>query len=192
VPDFTVSAAYSFLFLFLIWKLKFFELPGINKKLVAAAFLFKILLGITNYLIWQHIIGHGDSLKYFSDSKLIYSTLFANPSHFFQLTFGYSPQGFPEHLLYISEQLNYSWKNVEYTMVRLNTLFNLFSLGSAWGNIIILAFISFVALTALYKTIIRFATSPVNQHVLFAVFFFIPSIVFWLSGILKEGPTFIY
>ncbi len=158
MPDVIISAAYTIFFLILIWKLKDFQLPGINKKFIALAFFIRVIAGVTNYLIWQHIIGHGDSLKYFSDSKIIYSKLFNKPLHFVELTFGYSPNGFPEHLHYISDQLNYSWKNIEYTMVRLNTLLNIFSFGNAWGNIVILTFISFMAATALYKTVVKFAT----------------------------------
>ncbi|MFN0275758.1 MAG: hypothetical protein ACKVPJ_08445 [Chitinophagales bacterium] len=183
-----VAILYLCLFLFIIFRKKSFAVDGISNKWFCAAFFYKILFGIGNYLIWLYVIGHGDSLNYFSDSKLIYETLPDNPSHFLQLTFGYkSNSNYPEEVRYVSDFLFYSWNTPEYTMVRINAILNIFTFGSVFGNIILLSFLYFFVHVLLLKTIAKLY--PEKTKILFLLFFFLPSLTFWCSGLLKEGPS---
>jgi hypothetical protein len=192
MPEFLITACWILLFLFFIYRFRFFEVDGINKKFSYAAFGFKLLLGFANYYIWLNIIGHGDSLRYVQDSDLVYHTLWSHPADYFQLLIGHSKEHVPEHLKYITENLSIEWHVSEYNMVRLLAVLNLFSFGSAWGNIAILSFFSFIASIALFKTLIRyFETDKTKKRILYILIFFIPSIVFWSSALLKEGPSLI-
>lgn len=192
MPEFLITACWIFLFLFFIYRFRFFEVEGINKKFSYAAFGFKLLLGFANYYIWLNIIGHGDSLRYVHDSDLVYQTLWSHPADYFQLLIGHSKEHVPEHLKYITENLSIEWHVSEYNMVRLLAILNLFSFGSAWGNIAILSFFSFVASIALFKTLIKyFETGHRKKRILYLLIFFVPSIVFWSSALLKEGPSLI-
>lgn len=185
MPVWIAPLFYTLLSLLIISKAKFFQ-TGINKRWVLTAFIYKVLLGLANYYIWLHVIGRGDSINYIHDADMIYATLFENPSHFFQLTFGYGPTNvYPEHLRYISDPLKYSWDDVEYTMVRINSILHVFTFGNAWGNIAILCFVFFSAAIALFKFLA--AQFRNNTTWLFALIFFFPSIVIWSSGLLKEG-----
>lgn len=192
MSEFLITSFWIFLFLFCIYRNRFFEIDGIPKIYCFAAFGFKLLLGFANYYIWLNIIGHGDSLRYVHDSDLVYQTLWSHPADYFQLLIGHSKEHVPQHLKYITENLSIEWHVSEYNMVRLLSVLNLFSFGSAWGNIAIISFLSFAASTALIKTLIKyFHPDSSKKFLLFAIVFFIPSIVFWSSALLKEGPTLI-
>lgn len=182
-----VAIAYASIFLFLIYRKKYFSVKGIGNTWFSLAFIFKIFLGVGNYLIWLYIIGHGDSLNYFSDSKLIYNTLPEHPADFLQLTFGFRNAEYPEHLRYVSDHLFYSWNTPEYMMVRINAILNIFTFGSVYANIIILCFLYFFVHVLLLKTILKYYAG--NPKILFLLFFFLPSLTFWCSGLLKEGPA---
>jgi hypothetical protein len=182
-----VAIFYLCLFLFIIYRKKNFSAPGINNSWFCAAFIYKILFGIGNYLIWLYVIGHGDSLNYFSDSELIYNTLPERPLDYLQLTFGYRNAVYPEHLHSVSNFLFYSWNTPEYTMVRINAILNIFTFGSVLGNIIILCFLYFYVHVLLLKATIHFYAD--KTKLLFCIFFFLPSLTFWCSGLLKEGPS---
>lgn len=183
-----VTVFYTTLFLICIYRFKFFTIEGISKKFICLAFIFKVCLGIFNYCVWAFLIGHGDSLNYFSDAKFIYHTLPEQPLHYLQLTFGYRPTNYyPEHLKYVSDFMVYSWNNVEYTMVRINAILDVFTFASAFGNITLLNIVYFVALLALYKRLLTINSA--SKHILFVLFFFLPSVALWSGGLLKEGPV---
>lgn len=177
------------LFIFLIYKWKYFNITGITKQVLIAAFLFRIILGCSNFYIWQNVIGHGDSLRYFNDSKLVYATLTENPVDYLRLVFGYYKNGLPEDLQQYVSSGSIAASVPEYHMVRINALLNIFSFGGPYGNIILLSFIYFIGLIALMKTLVKLNLITTFSKIQQAIIFFLPSIVFWSSGLLKEGPT---
>lgn len=190
MPVWIIPSIYFLLLIWLMGRWKFFT--GLaNIRWMQVAFSAKVLAGFANYAIWEFVIGRGDSLNYIHDADLIYGTLFQHPSHFFQLTFGWGPDNvYPQHLLYISEPLKYSWNNVEYTMVRINAILHIFTLGNVWGNIVLLNFIYFLAACSLYRAILT--GHPQWKTGAFLLLFFLPSLTIWSSGVLKEGPALLF
>ena len=176
-------------FLFLIYKWKFFNIGGITKQVLIAAFLFRIILGCSNFYIWQNVIGHGDSLRYFNDSKLVYATLPEHPVDYLRLVFGYYKTSLPEDLHPYVASCTIAQSAPEYHMVRINALLNILSFGVAYGNIILLSFLYFTGLIVLIKTLLKFKMISAISKLHQLIIFFLPSIVFWSSGLLKEGPT---
>jgi len=176
-------------FLLCIYKWKFFNASGITKQVLIAAFLFRIILGSINYYIWQNVIGHGDSLRYFNDSKDIYNLLPEHPKDFLRLVFGYYKTALPEDLHQYVSETTIAQSVPEYHMVRINAILNIFSFGNPYGNIIILSFIYFMGLVALLKTFLKSNLVESYTGIQKYIILFLPSIVFWSSGLLKEGPT---
>ncbi len=182
-----VPLLYTLVFCLFIFRAKKWR-AGLDARWLTAAFIIKVAAGCINLAIWMLVIGRGDSLNYLHDADMIYSTLREHPLHYFQLTFGWGPDNvYPEHLRYISDPLKFSWNNVEYTMVRINAILYLFTFGNAWGNIVILCFLYFIASVWLLKNIARFY--PRHLSAAFIVLFFFPSLTLWSSGLLKEGPV---
>jgi len=126
------------------------------------------------------------------DSLVVYGSLAESPLHFLQLLTRSSLENVPEHLEVYRTGLFIEWHVAEYHMVRLFAILNVFSFGNAWGNIILLALLCFCAEMALYRTIIHhFDFSRNGRSIVFGVLFFLPSTLFWSSGLLKEGPVLI-
>ncbi len=176
-------------FLICIYKWQFFSVAGISKIVLIAAFLFRIILGCSNFYIWQNVIGHGDSLRYFNDSKLVYATLTEHPYDFLRLVFGYYTNGAPEGLQQYLTGGTVALSVPEYHMVRINTLLNIFSFGNPYGNIILLSFIYYIGLIVLLKTLVKAKLIQSFSNLQQAIILFLPSLVFWSNGLLKEGPT---
>lgn len=154
------------------------------------AFIYKVALGFANYYIWMQVIGHGDSLRYVHDSLVVYNSLFDDPRYYLQLLFRTSLEDVPAQLVPYQKALYIEWHVPEYNMVRLLAVLNLFTAGNPWGNIVLLAAGVFAAQCRLFSVINRhFSLDPGRQRLLFGVLFFLPSAVFWSSGLLKEGPV---
>ena len=127
-----------------------------------------------------------DIYKYFDDSAILFNSLKSHPIDFFKMISGIH-DGTPEIIKYY-DQMNF-WQNDKdsssHIIIRLNTLIRFFSLGYFNVHTVFLCFLSLIGLTAIYKTF-----SPLLQDKkseLTFVVFLIPSVLFWGSGVLKEG-----
>lgn len=191
MQEFLIPAVWATILLFIIYRFDFFKIQEINPAWPYAAFLFKLLLGFANYYIWLNIIGHGDSLRYFHDSQIVYQSLFDNPTYFFELITRSSLENVPEHLIPYQKELFIEWHVNEYHMVRLLAILNVFTFGNVWANIVLIAFGSYAATMGLFKSLNQFLVIDADKkNRIFLFLFFLPSIVFWTGGLLKEAPVF--
>ena len=71
------------------------------------------------------------------------------------------------------------------TVIRFNALVCLFSFGQYHVHTVFMCFLSFIGLAGIYKSFLPFLENKKKE--LFAVVFFLPSVLFWGSGVLKEG-----
>jgi hypothetical protein len=191
MQEFLIPALWATILLFFIYRFDFFKIQEINPAWPYAAFLFKLLLGFANYYIWLNIIGHGDSLRYFHDSQIVYQSLFDNPTYFFELITRSSLENIPAHLIPYQKELFIEWHVNEYHMVRLLAILNVFTFGNVWANIVLIAFGSYATAMGLFKSLNRFLVIDADKkNLVFLFLFFLPSIVFWTGGLLKEAPVF--
>ena len=191
MQEFLIPAVWATILLFFIYRFDFFKIQEINPAWPYAAFLFKLLLGFANYYIWLNIIGHGDSLRYFHDSQIVYQSLFDNPTYFFELITRSSLENIPAHLIPYQKELFIEWHVNEYHMVRLLAILNVFTFGNVWANIVLIAFGSYAATMGLFKSFKRFLVIDADKkNRIFLFLFFLPSIVFWTGGLLKDAPVF--
>ncbi len=189
-------AAYSSLFIFLIAKMKFFACEGISRKAIQGVFILKILFGILLSLIYTFYYtdrSTADIYKYFDDSKVLFDALFTKPVDYFQMLFGIGNDT-PYFDVYYN-QMNHWYReydsnlyNDSHTIIRFNAVVRLFSMSVYNVHTVFMCFLSLLGLTAIYKTFI-----PVMKEkslLLFGAVFLIPSVLFWGSGVLKEGLLF--
>lgn len=189
-------AAYASLFIFLIAKMKFFECEGISRRAIQGVFILKILFGILLYLVYTFYYtdrSTADIYKYFDDSKVMFDALFTKPQDYFQMLFGIGNDT-PYFDIYYN-QMNHWYReydsnlyNDSHTIIRFNTVVRLFSMGLYNVHTVFMCFLSLLGLTAIYRMFI-----PVMKDkslMLFAAVFLIPSVLFWGSGVLKEGLLF--
>jgi len=186
-----LAAGYAILFIFLIWKIRFFQTEFLSKKLIAFAFILKILAGTALWFVYTHMYSDrltADIFKYFDDGKVIYDRLFENPADYFKIVFGIADASiFPafEDLRHWSREFNQGLYNENRTLIRFNALVDLFSFGNYHVHTVFMCFLSTIGLMGIFKTFSVFLSNKTKE--LYAVVFLLPSVVFWGSGVLKEG-----
>lgn len=195
--EIALSAAWAFFFLFLISKLSFFRLEGIPIRWIQGVFVLKVLAGVTLWAIYTFYYPDrhtADIYKYFDDSKPMFDAIHSSPSDYFKMLFGYKNDG--EHFNRYYNQM-YNWfreydsgiYNDSHTLIRFNAALRLISFGYFNVHTVFMCFISLLGLVAIYKTFASILKE--NREWLFLVVFLMPSVLFWGSGVLKEGLIFL-
>jgi len=183
---------YFALFVWLIFKWSFFEIEGAHKKHFAFFFLLKVVAGISLTLIYTYYYtdqAKADIYRYFNDSKIISSVLFTNPLAWLKIMTGYGIDE-PEVFKYVLPTQYFSHPGNDIVtnntfIIRVNVLLNYLSFSNIYINTLFLNFISFIGLTALFKSLRSYFTE--FQQILYVPLFLLPSVLFWSSGLLKES-----
>ena len=186
-----LTLAYTAIFIFLITKIPFFKLEEIKIKWILLVFLLKIAFGIAMafiYTFYYPVRSDADIFKYFDDSGILYNMLFINPSYFFRMLFGINTNA-PELRPYFTEML--CWYNIDTlyndnrTLIRFNTILRFFSFGSYYVHVVFMCFISLTGLVALFKVFTKIILHKTKE--IFFTIFLLPSVLFWGSGVMKDG-----
>ena len=154
----------------------------------------KVFSGIVMTWVYTHYYTSrqtADTFKYFDDSKILFEALFTHPSHFFQMLTGFHADAdylFPYYDSMISWYNKVTPYNDNRTVIRLNALMRFFSNGYYQVHNVFFCFLSFAGLTALLKVFIQ--ELPARKKQLFVAVFLLPSVLFWGSGVLKDGFIF--
>ena len=176
--------------------MKFFSIDGLSRKAISAIFILKIITGVALYLIYTYYYTDrksADIFKYFDDGKIIFNTLFVNPIHYLQLIFGINTDA--EHLKQYLNITDFWYKprdtqvyNDNRTIIRFNAIAMLVSFGYYHVHSVFMNFISLIGLIAIFKTFRPYLADKRKE--LIAAVFLMPSVLFWGSGVLKEGLLF--
>ena len=184
-------AGYTALFIFLINRLKFFRLANIPASWVKILFVLKVVAGCLLGIVYTYYYTDrttADTFKFFDDSKILFQALFNSPKEFFGIFFDFHSD--TKECFDICSQMT-AWNNQDVlfndnkTLVRLNVLFQFFSLGNYYVHVVFLNFFSFTGLIALFKLFQQFSNH--KSRILFLLMMFLPSVIFWGSGLLKDG-----
>jgi hypothetical protein len=193
VLEIFLIVVYTALLSYLIYRWRLFSLMGINKKLIVLAFVIKVISGCALGLLYTHHYTDrlkADTFKFFDDSGVMMDALAANPVHFFELFTGTGlddPQLEPYFY-----QMN-TWMTEDFyitsnrMMIRINTLFRFLTPPGEYYylHVIMLNFLSLMGLIFLCKTF--FKKLEHNHKLFFALVILFPSLLFWGSGLLKDG-----
>jgi len=163
----------------------FFKHCKISFRLLVFIFLLKVGAGILYGTIHQKYYEGGDTHLYVKSGALIQSHIYEDVALFVRLCFG--PNNVkPSPELKPHVQATYIWTDTSaYTLARLNALIAFFGKGNYALHIIFWQLFSLIGLVALYKSFIYFYANE-KRKLLLAIFF-LPSIIFWHSGIHKEA-----
>ena len=176
-----------------VYRWNFFNLQGLSRKFIVSAFVTKIIAGCILTLIYTYyyeIRLEADTFKYFDDSYHLHRAAFVNPKIYFRMLLGIDDG--KDLMPYLDSMNNWfpaertTFYNDNRTVIRINALIRWFSFGSYYVHLLIFNFLAFYGLTFIYKAFHRYF--PGKKTWLGLILFFTPSIVFWSSGILKEGP----
>lgn len=156
-----------------------------TKRYFIPALTVKIIGAIAVGLIYQFYYGGGDTFNYFNNSKQIWEAFKESPTLAMSLIFA-GNQYTSDNFQYAS--LMYFFHDTSsYFVVRVAGLFDIFTFHTYSATATLFAVFSFSGLWAMYK---GFYDLHKGLHVEFALaIFFIPSVFFWGSGLLKDTLT---
>ena len=187
--EYLIFVGYLVLFAWLVTKVKFFTLTGLSKPQLIIVFLLKIMAGI--FYGWIGIYYGGmaqmlDTWNYHSNSIQEYHLLFNNPHEYFTNLFRDPYEGGVSKFFGSTDSY---WNDLKANMfIKVLSVFNVFSFGHYYVNVIFYSFITLFGSIAIYRVMID--VFPTKKMVVLLSTFLVPSFLYWASGIHKEGLLF--
>jgi hypothetical protein len=183
-------AAYLILFAWLVTKTKFFTASGLTTPQLVIIFLLKVMVGILYGWIgvyYGELAQMVDTWAYHYESKQEYQLLISDPQSFFSSIFRNTYNDGYTKFLSVE---NSWWNDLKGTFfVKLLAFFNILSFENYYVNVIFYSFISMFGLMALYR-IMKDVFPDKKLPVLLSTFL-IPSVLYWTSGLHKDGLIFL-
>lgn len=149
--------------------------PALTVRILGA-----LLLGF----IYQFYYAGGDTFNYHTHgSRVIWETLFSNPADAIELIFSSGDD--PSITYRYSSRILFWGDPSSYFIVRIAAVFDLLTFSTYSATAVLFAIVSFTGMWLFFNV---FVTSFPRLHkwIAFAILF-IPSVVFWGSGILKDS-----
>lgn len=189
LEHYLLFAAYLILFSWLVTKVKFCTRSGFTNSQLVIIFLLKVMAGI--FYGWIGIY-YGqmaqmiDTWAYHIESLQEYKLLISHPVDFFTSLFYNSyEEGYFNFLV----SHNSWWNDVKANfIIKIMAVFDLFSFGNYYCNVIFYSFLSLFGPIAVYR-VMKDVFPAQKIPVLIAVFL-VPSFLYWTSGLHKEGLIF--
>ncbi|MCE2743056.1 MAG: hypothetical protein LW701_05745 [Fluviicola sp.] len=190
--DFLLAIFYIFAFSLVLWFYKPLKFNSLPNWIPIIGFIFKIFIG---FIFLQVYVYHypkniipSDSIRFFHDAKVLNGVFFTSEKEYFKLllSIGNEKEQIRQYLseTHLWDSGRLSILNDFRNVIRLNSLIYFISNGSAFTHIIFMSFLSFIGIHQIFKAI-----SPISKlkpTFIFFLLLFIPSMLFWTSGILKE------
>ena len=168
----------------------------INKKnrsgIFCGIFVLKLLFGVGFYLVYTVYYSDSqtsDMHKYYNDAVKIFELTKEKPRSYFSILTGVQMNSNDEM---ITQQLSFWYQeesasviNDSRMIIRFNLMMLPFSRGNIYLHLVMMVFLSFIGLYFIY---LSFEKSFQDKEILLLIACFgIPSVMFWSSGIMKEG-----
>lgn len=187
-----LTMLYMSIFIYLINRYESLQPPGIKLIYVSLYFVLKCAIGIGLGILYKNYYDGGDTFGYYFDSSQLFSLIFNDPISYFRILIGFTADS-PEIASHLSilNLWNSSgfddYYNDSHTLLKINSIIRIFSFGYYDVHVVWMNFLSYLGLLWLYKVFIR---SNINDNSKLSLFklipFFLPSVLIWGSGFLKE------
>ncbi len=179
---------YGSLLSIIVGKLPFFKKSELPTKVLLSVFWLKVAAGCLYGYLHLYYYNGGDTWSFLKDSHTVYESFFDHPAYFVELVFGGINRPIPPYLAsYVEDIVGWTdWRY--YSVLRVDALIHLIAGNYYSVHVLFWAFLSYVGIIGLYRTFSAYFNS---KSKLIAFFLFCtPSIVFWTSGIHKDGLTY--
>lgn len=184
--------AYLFFFIYLIlicWllsKIKFIRNSGISLKTILLLFLLRIATGVVNGYINLYYYSNSDISVFNKNGLDEYHLLLQNPKEYFTNIFQAQHNDYSG----LFDTTHSFWNNLRSNIInKLLSIFDIFSQGNFFINIIFYNFLIFFASVLLYKIFIKIY--PDKKNILITALFLLPSLLYFTSGIHRDGLIFL-
>jgi hypothetical protein len=149
----------------------------------------KIYGGLAFVFVYMFVYAGGDTFVYWNDAMILNSLIFREPECYLRILFGDTqPSWYFCFDLRQNIPFHYLRDQQAYAVSRMTAPFALLSVDSVLGCTILVAWVSFGGVWRLYQVFVE--EYPKLSKELAIAFLFIPSVIFWGSGIMKDTYTF--
>ncbi|MBI3510748.1 MAG: hypothetical protein HY064_08790 [Bacteroidetes bacterium] len=174
--------------------MKFFRFEELKPWMPPFFFLAKVAAGFALWWVYSFHYAdkkNSDIWKYFNDSQVMYDALHDHPSDYFHMVSGigagttYYDEHYYHRMNFWNQQFDNNLANDAHILIRFNAILRLFSLGNYHIHSLFMCMLAFIGLCALFRVILPFIRGW--KYFSAAIIFLLPSLLFWTSGVLKEG-----
>jgi hypothetical protein len=187
--EYALFVAYLVVFAWLVTRVKFFNSTGLTKPQLIIIFLLKVMAGI--FYGWIGVYYGGlaqmqDTWSFHTESLKEYHLLYTNPGDYFTNLF-HDPYG--DGMMRFFESRDSYWNDLKgNVLVKLFSVFNIFSFGYYYVNVIFYSFLTLFGAVAVFK--VMDDVFPGRKMIILLATFLVPSFLYWSSGLHKEGLVF--
>ena len=158
-----------------------------NRKYFLPALVLKLLGALLLGVLYQFYYGGGDTFGYYTHgAQHIYETFYDQPEVAFKLIF--TKNDYSGGVYQYASKIWMYRDSPAYMVVRIAGLFAIITGGTYSGTALLFALVSFSGLWAMYMAFCKLF--PDQVFGMAVAILFIPSTIFWGSGILKDSITF--
>lgn len=183
--DFLVTPIVLLLIYIVAYVVRPYVTDGLTRKYFIPALTVRLAGALLLGIIYQFYYSGGDTFNYHTHgSRIIWEAFLNNPSDGFALLF--SSVGDQNHIAYrYSSQILFWGDPSSYFIVRLAAIFDLITFSTYSATASLFAVISFIGMWLFFNVFVR--NFPHLQRWIAFAILFIPSVIFWGSGILKDS-----
>ncbi|MEO7922156.1 MAG: hypothetical protein ABIR30_00610 [Chitinophagaceae bacterium] len=187
--EYLLFVAWLVLFAWLVTKVKFFTGTGLSQPQLIIILLLKIMAGIFYGWIGLYYGGLAqmqDTWGFHTSSIQEYHLLFNDPHEYFTNLF---KDPYEAGVSKFFETTDSYWNDLKGNLfIKVLSVFNIFSFGHYYVNVIFYSFITLFGTIAIYKVMTD--VFPEKKTTVLLATFLVPSFLYWTSGIHKEGLIF--
>jgi hypothetical protein len=186
--NYLLFAVYLVILCWLLLRVPFIKNAGINSRVLLGLFLIKVVAGIAIGWTAIHIYGPGNDYWDLNNEAWIeYRLLITDPGKYFSNIFTSDYEG---GYTGIFSSFNSYWNDLRGNIViKLVSVFNIFSRGDYYINSLFFNFIIFFGHIILYRLFSK--VFPGRQGWVIIGCFLLPSTLYFVSGIHKDGLVFL-
>lgn len=188
--EYLLFAGYLILFAWLVTKTRFFNRSGLSNSQLIIIFLLKVMAGIFYGWVGIYYGNHAqmvDTWSFHYNSIKETELLYKNPHEYLVNLFRNPYEGGVIKFLGTNDSY---WNDLKGNFfIKLLSVFNIFSFGNYYVNVIFYSFISMFGPVAIYR--VMSDVHPGRKIQVLIAVFLIPSFLYWTSGLHKEGLIFL-
>ncbi len=179
---------YTALFSAYIKRSTHFVDTGLSQQTIVSIFVVKVVVGVLYGVLYKLHYWGGDTYVFFNNGEIVYNTFWDHPLYYLKNMVGIYVEP-PNRDVFPYPSRYYFWRDMGiYHMVHVQAILRIFSFGYYNLHVVFMALLGTLAGLNIFK--IFYALDGQQKRLLALGVFFVPSLLFWTSGIHKDG--FIY
>ena len=187
--EYLLFVAWLVLFAWLVTRIRFFKSSGLSEPQLIIIFLLKVMAGIFYGwigLYYGNLAQMVDTWNFHYNSIQEYHLLYNNPHEYFTNLFRDPYDG--GILKFFGTNDSY-WNDLKSNaLIKILSVFNIFSFGHYYVNVIFYSFMTMFGPIAMYRIMMH--VYPKKKMSVLLATFLVPSFLYWTSGIHKDGLIF--